>query len=427
MKEDEHSGTRNQINALQTLFHHWFVLYNPLYFLSALFMLGGIYLVSPGFDQEGWQTWETVLTMVIELYGIFLIGGAAILFRTARQFRPAAILGLLAVFFLFDTTFQTEVLATFDWMGLFITGVWLLIAALKLVAIRWAFQLRISWWVLAVPFLAVTGIAVIPHLLNRTNLAQETIHLVAFWYGTCLAASILGTRPLIRSVCPLRESEQQVIQRLSNVTWMIWAGLYLYHLIAWLYSFHITPMTPLLYLAPGVVIFSLYASQEKLVWAGCVGTLLISLLRPEWFAPTAFLVSVVFGLKAFRIHRPQLYIGAVVTFCLALSTIGWHQWPFPAPQLWAMVLAAVGLVAIAVHFRLLTALLPLLLGAFPLFTFINTFGMTGWGVVLIVMAFVTLMLGVAINLKPRKQDRDDPRDNAIECNLDNTRDHRPPA
>ncbi len=363
-KENEHDKVQ-QMEEFRGVLHRWFVQYNPLYFFSALCMLLGIFFVSPGFENEAWQTWETVLTLVIEIYEMSLIMGAAFLFRYTKQYRSSAILGLLAMVFLFDTTFQTEVIATFDRMGLLMMGNWVIMAALKLVAIRWAFQLRVPWAVLAVPFLAAAGIAIIPHLFSRTDFDQDLIHLIAVWYGTGLAAYIWAKRPVIRCDAVLGTSAQHTIQRITNAAWIIWAGLYLYHLIAWLYTFSITPKTPVLYIAPGLLLFALLSRKEKQVWAGCAGTLFITLFQLKLFGPTAFLVSIVFSVQAWRLKRPRLYIGAVLTAYIAVQTIGWYNWPLPDPKIWAMFAAAGGLIAIAYHFRLPAALLPLLAGLFP--------------------------------------------------------------
>jgi len=83
------------------LFHRWFVQYNPLYFVSALCVLLGMFLVSLGLGDLGWNLGQIILTAVIQVYEILLITGAAILFRLAGERRPAVILGLLEVFFLF--------------------------------------------------------------------------------------------------------------------------------------------------------------------------------------------------------------------------------------------------------------------------------------------------------------------------------------
>ncbi|MDM8542741.1 hypothetical protein QUF90_16830 [Desulfococcaceae bacterium HSG9] len=405
-KEDEH-GKMKQMEKFRGVLNRWFVQYNPLYFFSALCMLLGIFFVSPGLGDKAWQTWETVLTIVIELYQLLLITGAAILFRYTKQFRSAAILGLIATCFMFDTTFQTEVIATFDRMGLLMMGNWVIMAALKLVAIRWAFQLRVSWTVLAVPFLAVTGIAIVPHLFYRTGYDQDIIHLVAVWYGTGLAAFIWAKRPVIRCDAPLGASQQYILQRIMNAIWMIWAGLYLYHLIAWLFTFAITLDKPALYIAPGLLIFALLSRKEKQVWAGCAGTLFITLFQLKLLGPTACLVSIVFGVQAWRLKRPQLYIGAVLTVYIAVQTIGWYNWPLPEPNLWAMFASAGGLIAIAYHFHLMTALLPLLAGLFPIITSVNSLGLKGWGVLLIAMAFMTLIVGIAINWSQRYKPTDE--------------------
>lgn len=395
--------TENNLNEMESgrgyrsVLHRWFIEYNPLYFFSALCMLSGVFLVSPGFEETAWQFWETVLTLVIEIYQIVLIIGAALLFRYIKLYRPSVILGLLAVSFLFDATFQTEVIGTFDRSGPFITANWVLLAAVKLIALRWAFRLSIPWRVLAVPLLAVAAVAGFPHLFTRTNYDHNTLHLMAVWWGIGLATYIFKTRPQIRCEAALTQRAQEMLQTITNAVWLIWAGFYLYHLISWFNTFDISLNHPSLYLMPLLLALALIANTENQVWAACAGVLFIVFFQLKWLCPVALLTCIVFGVRAWRLKRPRLYIGAVLTAYLAVQTIGWSGRPLPAPNHAALFVAAAALIAIAYYFRLALALAPLLLGLYPIGVSVGTLGIKGWGLLLIVMAFVTLISGVAVN------------------------------
>lgn len=399
MKTENDLNEKESMQGYQGVLHRWFIQYNPLYFFSALCMLGGVFLVSPGFEVEDsiWQFWETVLTMVIEVYQIVLIIGAELLFRRIKLYRPSAILGLLAVIFLFDVTFQTEVMGTFDGSGLFVTGNWMLLAVVKVIALRWAFQLIIPWRVLIVPLLAVAAIAIFPHLFTRTNYDHDTLHLLAVWWGTGLAAYIFYQRPVIRCKAQLTEREQKILQKITNTAWLIWGGFYLYHLGFWVDAFSISFNHPSLYLIPGLLAFALLSKNEKQVWACCAGSLFIVFFQLKLLSPAAFLICFVFGMQAWRLKQPRLYIGAVLAGCLAVQTIGWSAWPLPEPDYAALLIAAAALIVIAYHFRLPLALAPLVVGFYPIGASVSTLGVKGWGLLLIAMAFVTLISGVAVN------------------------------
>ena len=89
------------------LLYRWFVEYNPLYFFSALCVLAGVLLVSRALPEAGLEGGRLILAGVVQLYELLLIGAAALLFRVAGQRRPAVMLAIVAIPFLFDWTFQT--------------------------------------------------------------------------------------------------------------------------------------------------------------------------------------------------------------------------------------------------------------------------------------------------------------------------------
>ncbi len=388
---------------------HWFVRYNPLYFFSALCMLTGVFLISPGSKQEGWQFWETVLTAVIELYEILLIAGAGLLFRYAKQYRAAAILGILSAIFLFDTTFQTEVIATFDRnAGIVVAICWILLAAIKLGAIRWAFRLDERLSVCAIPFLGAAGIAIFPHLLSRLNDVKSQMHLVAMWYGIALVAYAFYQRQALQNLTSSEEAGmvETAFERISRAVWNIWAGLYLYHLIAWVYTFDIYISNPVLYCAPILWLFALLFSREQEIWAAAIGTFCIVLFTPSLVAPTALFLGIALVIQARRKQYPRLYIGAILAGYFAIWTLGWKAWPIPPISIWLTVFAIVALAGLSWRFRMPSALLPLLAGVYPLITHLPSFTIRQWGIVLIALAFLSLIGGVLINWQLRRTNGD---------------------
>ncbi len=98
----------------QHVVYDWFVRYNPLYFFSALCVLLGMYFVSQGLEAMEWTAGQLLLSRVIQVYEILLIAGAALLFRGAKLSRPAVILGIMEMVFLFDCTFRAEAATTLE-------------------------------------------------------------------------------------------------------------------------------------------------------------------------------------------------------------------------------------------------------------------------------------------------------------------------
>ena len=117
---------------IDQLFYKWFVKYNPLYFISALCFVFGVFLVSRGMHKIDWIDGQIILTAVIESYEILLLVGSFILYRKVSQNRPATILALLNIIFLFDCTFQTEHLSTLGYLGGFLTLIWLTLLQQKI-------------------------------------------------------------------------------------------------------------------------------------------------------------------------------------------------------------------------------------------------------------------------------------------------------
>ena len=120
--------------------YYWFVQYNPFFFFSALCVLIGMYLVTTGLSD--WYTGQLVLASVMNVYELCLILGAVLLFRVAGKRRPGVILGLAAVFFLFDPTLRTEGLTALWPAVLLIAPLWIGLVVIKLAALRYAFRLR---------------------------------------------------------------------------------------------------------------------------------------------------------------------------------------------------------------------------------------------------------------------------------------------
>jgi hypothetical protein len=149
---------------LNDLFYHWFVKYNPLYFVSALCFLGGVFLASKGMRGINWIDGQVLLTGVIELYQILLLACSFILFRVISQTRPAVILVIMNIFFLFDCTYQTEHLSSVQSIGGFWTVLWIMLFALKLKCLTGIFRLKIPVIGFLVPIFAAIGIAGAPYL-----------------------------------------------------------------------------------------------------------------------------------------------------------------------------------------------------------------------------------------------------------------------
>ncbi|MFY9227469.1 MAG: hypothetical protein WAQ98_32655 [Blastocatellia bacterium] len=166
---------------LQELFHYWFIQYNPFYFFSALCILAGVFLVSHELEKLQLIKGKIILATIVQVYEIFLIFGCALLFRKLGQKRPAVILGLLEVLFLFDCTCETTVLLTLGKTGLLLSIIWVALIVLKIGLLAWAFCLKLDTLFYLIPIFAGIGLVIFPNLLSLGILEKSALHLLATW------------------------------------------------------------------------------------------------------------------------------------------------------------------------------------------------------------------------------------------------------
>ncbi len=380
------------------LLHRWFVRYNPLYFFSALCVLGGVFFVSRGLDEVGWREGKVLLTAVLETYQLLLIAAAALLYRVARQRRPAVLLGLLEAVFFLDCTLQTEGLAALESRSL--AAAWVAMAAFKLAALAWAFRLRPSAPAFLVPLLAAAALAATPQVLDLENAGRPAVHLLVTWLAAGLAALVLEVRPRIASLRPLDPAGDAALQRLTAAVLGIWGGLFLLHLAAWTAIYDV-PLTAS-HAVPFLLLATLRARREIGVWAGVAAAMAVAGSAPATAAPAALLAAALFVLQARRLGQDRLYLGAVMALHLAIRTAGWQQGPPPEAG-WALMLAtAAALLLLAWRLRLPVALVPLPLGLYDLRHHLLGLGALELGSALLLIGFLALFAGVAVNWSARR-------------------------
>lgn len=384
---------------LNDLFYDWFVKYNPLYFLSALCFLGGVFLASTGMRSINWIDGQVLLTGVIELYQLLLIACSFILFRKISQTRPAVILAIMNIFFLFDCTYQTEHISSVHVIGGVWTVFWITLLALKLKFLTIIFRLKVPVIGFLIPIFAATGIAGAPYLFYYTNVDKSLIHLLMTWYGVILAALVLWFRPTAKCKDKPDLRAASVLRRAVNAAWLIWGGFYLFHLISWIRFFDIiiTPAN----VAPLFILLAFASRKEAFTWAGCIITVLLSAASPSFFWLSALLAGMVFFTNGWVNRQSRLYIGAILGLHFLLATAGWETGPIPYPAPWLCVLTGIGLMAVGWFFRRVSAFLIAGLG---LIFFLDPRGPSDiieWGSLFIAIGYASLFAGVIMNWKFR--------------------------
>jgi hypothetical protein len=181
----------------------------------------GVFLVSEGMRSIDWIDGQILLTGVIEFYQLSLLAGSFILYRILSQRRPAVILAIMNIFFLFDCTYQTENLSSAGLLGSVSTVLWVLLFALKIKILTVIFRLKTPAVAFVVPIFAAVGVAGAPYLFLYTNIDKSLIHLIMTWYGVILATLILWFRPAVVCRDKLDERKKIVLQSISNSAWLI--------------------------------------------------------------------------------------------------------------------------------------------------------------------------------------------------------------
>jgi hypothetical protein len=380
----------------------WFVQYNPLYFLSALSILAGVLVTSQGVFEIGWERGELALSAVVQAYELLLIGGAAILFRAARLRRPAVILALIEVFFLFDMTLRTEGLASVAAHGLGAATVWVVLIPLKLMALLWIFRLRIRPGLVVLPTVAALGISEGPQLLSLFDGGQVNVHLFLTWFGSAVGACALWLGPKLESREDLNLWGRTVLRRSGIAVGYIWAGLYFLHLGAWCMQFSLGPTWA--HVAPLVLLMLLVLRlrREFWVWTACAGALALALPYPPAVAPTALACGFVAAVWAYRRGQPRVCVCAILALYFAAITVGWLEGPLPRPRLDLTIVFTAAFAALLVLWRLpLSALAGIAIWG-PWARELIPESKLELGITLLAAGFIALVLGVTYSWEKRR-------------------------
>jgi hypothetical protein len=190
-----------------------------------------------------------------------------------------------------------------------------------------------------------------------------------------------------------------ILLRITRAAWLIWGGLYLYHIISWIRLWDI--VIPLSHIAPLFIILPFITEEEGFTWAGCILAITFSISTPSLFWFTALLVGVVFYLKGWLSHKPRLYLGAILAMHLSLSNFGGEGLSVFDPPLYLAVSTGLGLLAIGWIYRLISAFLIVLVGVFVFWNPRGPQGIMEWGSLLITIGFATLIGGILMSWKLR--------------------------
>ena len=407
----------------RALLHRWLVEYNPVYLCSAALVLFGLTLIARALAQHD-AVWSMLAVPALaELYAFSLIAGAAFLVRIGHR-RPAVMLGLLAVLYQGDLTMNVELAVYLETVGKLAAASWVLLFALKLRAIAWALQLRLSRSAMVVPTGAALGLAALPHLLSHASPAARSALVAHAVFG--IGAAAVWTKREVTSAVPWDVRGRRCLR----AAWAIWAALAVGHVGYWAVSWRFD-VTPIALLLPFLA--TRWMRREREVW-GTVATALVgvAVLAPWHFWIAAVMAAVTLALHAMReqwvrvelspvaraeppyrsdhaLHAEppsyawdvdprataRLAIGAVVSAYLAIWTTRWTGGALPLHWLWLDVALVSVCLAVALHRRrraLITPLAPILLHTAAQRGWVTEpHGSLEWGIAATSAGFVSLL------------------------------------
>lgn len=385
--------------VLRRLIYRWFVQYNPLYFFSALCVLAGVLLVSQALPVEGVQRDRLALAGVVQLYEFLLIGSAAFLFRVTGLRRPAVILAIVELPFLFDWTFQTEAFATLGQAGLLAASVWAALVPLKLALLAWIFRIRAYAMAYVLPTMAAIGIAGVPQALALAPLEGGLVHLGATWFGVMIVAMARRMRPGVASREDLDDWGSTVLRRFTRSAAGVWCGLSLLHLLAWVLQYDLALTIP--HAAPLLLLLPFLHRHESLAWAGAAAAIGISVFVPGTVALSSAAAALVLAWHAHDWGIRRLGVGAVLSVYLAVWSFGWTGWPLPEPFLELNLATAAVCLAMAWKLRVKTAIPAAALVLLPSGGSVTPHTTLEWGIAVLALGFAALVMGVAISWRLR--------------------------
>ncbi|AKF03232.1 hypothetical protein DB32_000381 [Sandaracinus amylolyticus] len=416
--------TRDE-DALRALLHRWLFEHDPVYLLSAMLVLAGLWLVSRDMAEVA-ALGGLGVGMIAELYALALIGGAAFLWRRHER-RAAVMLALLAAIYQCDPTLQVELFSFVGPIGIAASGGWIVLFVVKLVALARALELRVSRSALIVPVIGALGLALLPQLFRGSALELRT-SLTMLWLFA-LGAAALWTSRRIESVRGLDVRGRRAL----TGTWALWAAGALAHVTYWCAELRVSPGA---LVAAATLLATRWAPREREVWgiagAALAGTMLIA---PSQTWCVALMVACVLVLRAWRapdarvelvraprppyrsideqdvhelavgfapapqIARRRLLVGALASVYLALWTFDHHVRGLPPHELVLDVALAVLCVIAARRWRAWTPLAPIALtsahAAVERGWLVAPRGSFEWGAASIALGFALLAAGLA--------------------------------
>jgi hypothetical protein len=341
----------------RAVLRHWFVHFNPLYLLSALCVLTGVFLVNRSLDrlpEEAFDWPRLALFAVMQAYELLIVAGAAFLVHRARAVRPAVLLVLLEALFLFDGTLRLESLLLRSPLRFGITLLWLALVPVKVWAVATALGVRLPRAFYARIVAAAAGLAAILHLLAHPATDKLLVLRVAAWLGAVVIGLLDVAAATPVSSLATTADERRLAERCIRGAFRILTGAYFAHVWSSILVGNTVDVICTAAVAQLGTVFlhaALKAPRDAGVWIAGALVLVAALPDPSALPLAALVTAAAWTFRAWRGSRSGLAGGAALAAYGALWIRDWRGWghalPTPVMESWPAVGLAIVLALIA--------------------------------------------------------------------------------
>jgi len=321
---------------------YYCVEFNPLYLISAVCVLYGVYLLNDHLEEIGLASIEAqrfALFAILQSYELLVIAGAAFLVRRAGAVRPAVLLCFLEAVLLLDCTFRLETHAMEGALGRLLTALWLLLTAFKLWGMARAMRITLTRKHYVALLLTALGTAAMVDWLSTPGADKALALQASGWFGALVLLLLEFKRGAL--ACLLARDEEsddeskERAQRCIRAFHRILIAFYFYHLWAHVLVLGDKSLHGAVAVAHvGMVFLLLALARDKQEDAWVFGGLTVATAA---FLPVALpwalgLIGVLYLYRVYRGLHSNLALAAALALYAGACLYGWAGWGKAAPD-----------------------------------------------------------------------------------------------